>query len=451
MLSRTTEYALRAIAVLAEAMFRSRISFAAAGCVLAAIAAKAALDGSSVVSVDHEAIQYATRPVDDPVARLQKRVDASEAKINFEYDRGYLRSVLDALNIRPESQVLVFSKTSFQAPRIFPALPRAIYFNDKVSVGWVRGGDVLEITAVDPKQGVIFYTLDQEATAKPRFERQDTCLQCHWNGATSGVPGLLVRSVHTGRTGMPVFQAGAYVTDHRSPFKERWGGWYVSGTHGKQTHMGNTIYGSPAGMPGQNADGQNVTELRGRLDPGAYLTPHSDIVALMALEHQTRMTNLITRAGFEARVALHENPGSESAAQRVSAAAEELVEYMLFADETRLTEPVRGVSGFAESFAKEALRDSRGRSLRDLDLNTRLLKYPCSYLIYSEAFDGMPAVARERVYRRLWEVLAEGDGGPKFAHLSKADRQAILEILLATKKGLPGYWRLDNSAALKID
>jgi hypothetical protein len=118
---------------------------------------------------------------------------------------------------------------------------------------------------------------------------------------------------------------------------------------------------------------------------------------------------------------------------------------MLFAEEAPLTEPVQGVSGFTESFAREAPRDPRGRSLRDLDLQTRLLRYPCSYLIYSEAFDAMPALAKERVYRRLWEILSEPNTNPKFAQLSKVDRKAILEILLATKKGLPGYWRAQDA------
>lgn len=439
-------------------MFKRQTSGVVFGCVGAAAVAVAGLGGSYVVPLDHPAIQYETRPVDDPVARLQKRVDAGQVKLEFREGQGYLKSVLDALAMHPESQVLVFSKTSFQAPRIVPNLPRAIYFDDDVSVGWVRGGDVLEFAAVDPKQGVIFYTLDQQAVEKPRFDRQDTCLQCHANGATVGVPGLVVRSVYTSPSGMPVFHAGTFVTDHRSPLNERWGGWYVTGQHGAQTHMGN-VFAQDRSLPVKlNAGGQNLDDLRRRFDTGAYLTPYSDIVALMTLEHQTRMTNLITRVGYEARMALHDNAAmnkalgrpdgqvSESVTRRVNSAVEEMVEYMLFADEARLTEPVRGTSGFAEVFGGNALRDPRGRSLRDLDLKTRLLRYPCSYLIYSEAFDGMPAIVRDRVYRRLWEVLTGEDAQPKFANLSPDDRKAILEILLATKKGLPEYWRATEPA-----
>ncbi|MGC4049888.1 MAG: hypothetical protein QM757_10290 [Paludibaculum sp.] len=416
-------------------------------------AAIAGLEGSYVVPLDHAAIQYATLPVDDAVARLQKRLDAGNVKLKFRGGQGYLESILEALSVRPASQVLVFSKTSFQATRIAPKLPRAIYFNENVAVGWVRGGDVLEFASVDPRQGVIFYTLEQEPTGKPHFDRQDTCLQCHQNGSTVGVPGLLVRSVYPSQSGMPAFQAGSFVTDHRSPLKERWGGWYVTGKHGSQTHMGNSLVQPGEGPVTLDANGQNVTDLRFRFDTGAYLTPHSDIVALMVLEHQTRMTNLITRVGFEARLALHDNAVmskfmqqpeselSESTVRRINSAAEELVKYMLFAEEARLTEPITGVSGFAESFAKAGPRDAAGRSLRDLDLKTRLLRYPCSYLIYSESFDQLPPPMKERIYTRLWQVLTGEDQTPKFASLSSSDRRSILEILRATKTGLPEYWQ----------
>jgi hypothetical protein len=429
------------------------IKAALLGSAAAAAIALGGLSGSYVVPLDHPAIDYAKRPVTDPIARLQSRVSSGQVKLEFAGETGYLRSVLKELRVPLESQVLVFSKTSFQAPRIAPRLPRALYFNDDVSVGWVQAGDVLEFAAVDPQQGVIFYTLDQEESAKPRFVRRDTCLQCHASGSTVGVPGLVVRSVYPEPSGMPLFQAGSFITDHRSPLKERWGGWYVSGKHGSQTHMGNAL-ARDRDKPDQldNNGTQNVTDLAKYFDTGAYLTPHSDIVALMVLEHQTRMTNLITRVGFEARMALHDNAVmnralgrsdeeiSESTNRRINSAVDELVQYLLFAGEARLSEPVRGVSGFAEGFARNAPRDSHGRSLRDLDLQTRLLRYPCSFLIYSEAFDGMPAIVHERVYRNLWRVLTENDSDPTFAHLSAADRKAIVEILKETKKGLPDYW-----------
>jgi hypothetical protein len=433
-------------------MCKSRSSRVLFAILSGAIVGLAGLAGSYEVPLDHDAIQYASRPIADPITKLQQAVARGELTLDFDETFGYLPAVLKALDIPRDSQVLVFSKTSFQAPRIFPRMPRAIYFNDNVSVGWVRNGDVLEVASVDPKQGIIFYTLDQQELSKPRFERRDTCLQCHISGATLGVPGLMVRSVHPDKYGMPLFAAGSFVTDHRSPLKERWGGWYVSGTHGSQVHMGNALARDRNTTGNSETEGQNVVDLSAYLDTTAYLTPNSDIVALMALEHQTHMTNLITRVGFETRLAIHDSAAmnkvlqgaegelTESATKRINNAVEELLGYMLFTDETRLTEPVRGVSGFSEVFARSGPRDRKGRSLRELDLKTRLLRYPCSYLIYSEALDQLPEVARERLYRRLWEVLTERDTSPKFATLSSKDRSAILEILLDTKKGLPDYW-----------
>ena len=106
---------------------------------------------------------------------------------------------------------------------------------------------------------------------------------------------------------------------------------------------------------------------------------------------------------------------------------------MLFADEPPLPAPVKGTSGFAERFSAEGPKDAKGRSLRQLDLQTRLLRYPCSYMIYSDAFGALPAPMRAAVYARLADVLSGNDRDPRYARLSAADRRAVLDILRATK------------------
>ena len=188
------------------------------------------------------------------------------------------------------------------------------------------------------------------------------------------------------------------------------------------------------------------------MDPGAYLTPHSDLVALMVLEHQAEMHNRLTAANYQTRLAhrdadvlndLDNVPRgrlTEGTARRVDSAAEQLVQYLLFCGETRLTGELKGTSRFATEFAARGPRDSKGRSLRDFDLKTRLFKYPCSYLIYSAAFDALPASVKERVYRRLWDVLSGKETGKEYAHLTAEDRRAIREIVSATRTGLPDYW-----------
>ncbi len=411
------------------------------------------LDSSYVVPLDDPAILYATRPTHNFIDSLQQKLDAKQAHLRFDPQFGYLPSLLEQLGIPIDSQLLVFSKTSFQAPRISPRSPRALYFTDKLSVGYVRGGDVLEIAAVDPDLGTVFYTLEQEESAKPHISRRDDCLQCHASGGTLGVPGLTVRSVFPDRSGQPFFQAGTFTTDHRSPLSTRWGGWYVTGTHGSQIHMGNafaTDMGHPEEM--DRSESLNVTSLEFRLNTKAYLSSGSDIVALMMLEHQTRMTNLITRLNFETRMAMARQNAinislgepadqiRESTRRIIANVGEPLLKYLLFTDEALLQAPIKGTSGFTEEYAARGPKDHQGRSVREFDLTHRLLKYPCSPLIYSEAFDHLPDPARAYLYKRLREILTGQDQTPAFARLTKEDRSAIYQILLDTKRGLPDDW-----------
>ena len=406
------------------------------------------------ISFEKEPIQYNTAPANDPVAQLQAKIDAGDLKLDFDQQSDYLPAVLQALKIPISSQMLVFSKTSFQLRKINPQRPRAVYFRDDVYIGWVQQGDVIEVASVDPQLGPVFYTLDLEPTEKPRFVRdQGQCIVCHASSRTQGVPGLLVRSVFTSASGQPILGSGTFTIDHTSPLQNRWGGWYVTGTHGKQRHMGNVVADKHSTSATINRElGANVTDLHGRLDVDPYLTPHSDLVALMVLEHQTQMQNFITRANYEARSARWydaimnkalDRPAdhvTDSTKRRIETAVEKLVRYLLFVDEAQLTAPLAGTSTFAEDFGRTALRDQQGRSLRDFDLHTRLFKYPCSYLIYSASFDALPEPVREGVYRRLWEILSGEDQTPAYDHLSAADRKAILEILRETKPGLPAYW-----------
>jgi len=413
------------------------------------------ISDTALAQLDFEAepINYNTAPVSNPVETLQQKVESGEANLNYDKQHGHLKAVLELLKVPTSSQMLVFSKTSFQPRRITPQRPRAVYFNDEVYVGWVQGGEVIEVSTADPQQGAVFYTISQAPSERPKITRDHgQCIVCHASSRTLGVPGHLVRSVYPSRSGHPFFGSGTFTTDHSSPFHQRWGGWYVSGTHGSLRHMGNVVAtdrDNPESLDVQH--GANVIDLSDRVNTDPYLSPHSDIAALMVLEHQTAMHNFITRANFETRSALHydqimnramdrpANHRSESAQRRIESAAEKLVEYMLFADEFQLTDTVQGTSQFAAEFSALGPRDSKGRSLRDLDLTTRLMKYPCSYLIYSKAFDGLPDEVKRIVYERLCDVFSGREDSDRFTHLRPDDREAILEILLDTKPEFLGY------------
>jgi hypothetical protein len=404
--------------------------------------------------IEQAPIRYATAPVDNVVSRLLSRIEAGKTELTREEGFGYVRSLLRELRVPESSQVLVFSKTSLQRQRIGPRTPRAIYFNDDVYVGFCRHGDVAEISAVDPRLGTVFYTLDQRAAAKPKLTRQtDACLICHGSSQNEGFPGHLMRSVYPDAEGYPELAAGTYRIDQRSPLKERWGGWYVTGSAGGQPHLGNRIArdrANPRRLDDEPA--RELADLRPLIDTSAYLTPHSDIAALMVLEHQTEMHNLIARAVLQTRLALHQekelnremaNPVDyrfESTSRRIRSAGDALLQYMLFAGEPRLSARIEGTSSFAREFVRQGPRDSLGRSLRDLNLTSRLFSYPCSYLIYSSAFDALPQPVHDYVLERLWDVLTGKYSGAEFAHLSPVDRKAILQILRETKSGLPKYW-----------
>ena len=397
-------------------------------------------------------IHYRSEKLSDPIAKLEKLLERGEVKLDYEPSHGYLRSVLNALRVPVSSQTLVFSKTSFQYPQISPEHPRALYYNDDVYVGQVHGGKSLEFVSFDPTQGAIFYVMDEHQVDHPKFERsQLDCIQCHVASSTRGVPGVMLRSVFTNPSGTQAAQTPQFITGQDSPMKDRWGGWYVTGTHGSQTHLGNAIL--PDNASAEELDrkaGANLANLAGRLDTSVYLTGSSDIVAHLVLAHQTQMHNLITLTNYQTRLALYadqtknrapEGTISDAARKQFERPAEQLVRYLLFTNEAPLEDTVAGTSGFAEEFAAKGPRDAHGRSLRDFDLHKRIFKYPCSYLIYSQAFDAIPAPAKEYIYRRIFEILSGREQGPVFASLSGGDRRAILEILVATKPGLPEEWK----------
>ncbi|HLI82818.1 MAG TPA: hypothetical protein VKV17_02815 [Bryobacteraceae bacterium] len=390
---------------------------------------------------DSPAIHYADKPQDDPLAKLRKKLDSGEVKLEYSDRWGYYPALLKYFGINVDSQVLVFSKTSFQSTKISPRAPRAIYFNDEIALGYVQNGDVVEVASFDPKEGYNFYTMDVAKDDHPSFVRRDTCLQCHQGIGTLGVPGILVTSVYPSADGTPAFRGSNMITDHRSPLDQRWGGWYVTGLTGSQTHMGNAVGHNPAQPQLLDMQGtQNLTSLERKFDTSRYMAPTSDVVALMTLEHQTRMSNLMTRVGWDTRLAEAKGALDDATKAKLNGEIEEMLEYMLFTDEHLLDDPIQGVSTFTKTFPERGPKDHLGRSLRDFDLRKRMFKYPLSYMIYSPAFDAMPDYVRQRVYQRLYEILTGKDQTPAFARLTAADRSNILAIVRETKKGLPDYW-----------
>jgi hypothetical protein len=291
-----------------------------------------------------------------------------------------------------------------------------------VSVAWVRGGDLLEVTAQDPRQGTIFYSISQVPSDRPQLGRQEHCVSCHLTWDTLGVPGLTVKTTFPRKSEGESLDGGP--VDHRRPMHERWSGWFVTGTRVPARHMGNVPLIQPMPIEGPAPKLESVA---GQFDTAGYLRKSSDIVALLVLEHQAHAANLMTWLDWEARL---------GDASRVRDAAEALADYLLFVGEAPIEEPVEGNSGFAEVFAARGPRDGQGRSLRDLKLQGRLMRYPLSYMIYTPMFDAITPAARALVAERLAAVLGGRDISPRYAHLGAEDRQVILDILRDTKPSL---------------
>ena len=400
---------------------------------------------------EHPPIAYHTSPSHDPVALLQERLKAGTEKLEADSQGSYLRSLLKALDVPESSQCLVFSKTSMQIPYISPRTPRAIYFSDSVYVGSVIGSSVMELTAVDPQLGCVFYTLEREQQDYRIIRDRGQCLSCHATSRTERVPGVIVRSIYSDKSGRPRSGSSTYITDHRSPFEQRWGGWYVTGEHGSMRHLGNAFALDRDDPQLVDMDeGANQSRLPLSVTSNSHLGATSDIVALMVLEHQTRLHNLITRANYEAREAAHLDRSmnealgramdhvSESTQRRIASVCDALLSGLLFADELELTSAIKGSSGFAESFSSRGPFDSKGRSLYQLDMKQHMFQLPCSYLILSEHFDGLPDPVMKCLQSELHAILHKRKPPPKGSRLNEADCIAIRELLNDLKPGWLG-------------
>lgn len=371
-----------------------------------------------------------------------------------------LSELLKRWEIPIETQILVYSKTSAQNPHISPETPRAIYYSDDVYLGWVQDGEI-EVASFDPKLGMVFHLIElttHKKGALPVLNRDQTCLNCHAGSSNHDMPGLMARSVHPAASGMPIFEAGSFHVRHSTPIEERWGGWYVTGHVEEREHLGNAV-------AELSADGSSI-ELRplakGNLDAldGLFVTApylnggHSDVVSLMVLEHQVGVHNILVEANLTTRETLRRHvemqksfgekgdaPLSDSNARILDRLATRVLHEMLYVDEIELPGGIEGGSAFQEAFEKGAIRSKSGKSLRDFRLYGRLMKYRCSHLIYSEAFQQLPPEMRSRILDQLHGILTEPDKWPEFAHLKGSERKTILEIVSETVPNLPASWK----------
>jgi hypothetical protein len=423
------------------------LALLAAGAVAADTPDAGAAGGILVYDRDYPFVHYSEAPLHNDIARLQQRLDSGSLQLAPTPEHGYLEAVLKALDIDPDSQTLVFSKTSLQIEAINPATPRAVYFNDDTYVAWVQNTGLLEIVTMDADRGPVFYTV-AAADSVPQLHRETLrCLTCHDSFAEmgGGVPHFLFESTYEVQGSRLIPDAVARETTDQTPIAERWGGWYVTGGDGGAVHLGNIL--PPATrlpVSFEKNRRSSLGTLDALFDTSAYLRPTSDIVALLVLEHQVTVHNEIIHANYKSRVLLNrEQPGDlatlhwRQLAPQVQARLDQmlrpLVDALLLANAAPLPRKVTGGNGYATWFQGRGPSDARGRSLRQLDLNSRVFRYPLSFLIHSEGFAALPRAVREHVYTRLAQVLQSADPGAAYARYSPAERRAAFEILRETE------------------
>jgi hypothetical protein len=428
---------------------------------LAAITALGALtvnfaEAQSSEVYEQPPVNYSSTSARDAITQLQARLVAGKLKFTGS-GKDIVQTLLRELAIPVESQMLVFSKTSFQRKLIRPDRPRAIYFSDTCYVGWVPYG-LIEIAAIDPELGPVFYSLDPNAAA-PHIVRDNDCLSCHGGAFVRGIPGVFARSVFTDAAGEPLLRHGSEVVDFRTPFTNRWGGWYVTGQHGDSLHRGNILARDQNDKLIVDLErGANLTDLSGFFEPKSYLSEGSDIVALLVFEHQIAMQNTLTRAGINCRRMLTyqqnlqrdfkeevtEELTYDSVKRVFASSAKDVVDDLLFKDEAPLPEGLAGSAAFQNAFQAAARRGNDGGSLREFQLQGHLFKNRCSYLIYSESFLALPAALKRRVYERMAHALHPAKPDPQYAYLDADERARISRILKQTHPELRNALEASN-------
>ena len=383
-------------------------------------------------------IRYSDAVSKDALVQLAADLASGKRKVEGETGLDRLRFVLKALQVPEESQVLVFSKTSHQNTLIRPDNPRALYFSKNAYVGYVPGGKI-EVIVQDRALGPVFYLVSEGSEGELQVERDlSGCISCHGTSATENVPGMQVRSVFPDENGHPMLGMGTSQVDHETPLAQRWGGYYVTGTS-SMPHLGNRTYQDSG--PAEPKAGA-LADLGGTIDVTKYLRTTSDIVALMVLEHQCRMHNLLTAASMQYRRAYYlgqamdkdADPDEGSAGHVADGAADRIVDCLLFKDEAELGEGIEGSEAFQQSFTARFPKTIEGRSLADFQLYQRLFKHRCSFMIYSSTFRDLPPRVKRVVLGRLHQALA-GEI-PEVDWLKPSEGKRISEILAET---LPGW------------
>jgi len=387
---------------------------------------------------DMAPLRYSDTTANDSITKMAADLASGTRRVEGSTGLERLKFVLHHLGVPEESQALVFSKTSHQNHLIHPKNPRSLFFSEEAYVGYVPGG-AIEVIVQDPVLGPVFYVIEAGEPGKLKIERDTSlCMSCHGTTRTEGVPGLLVRSVFPNPEGHPLLAKGTTHVTHETPIPERWGGYYVTG-RSSLPHLGNRTYDEQSDHDEPQAS--ELSDLRDRIDVTKYPRPTSDIVALMVLEHQCQMHNLLNAASMQYRrshflakaIDPSADPDQGSAGRVADGMAEKIVAWMFFKDEASPGDGVEGSEEFQKAFTARFPRTMEGDSLADFQLYDRLFKNRCSYMVYSRTFRDLPPRVKSSVLAKMKAALAGED--PAFDWLKDSERKRISGILEETLEG----------------
>lgn len=375
----------------------------------------------------------------DPFSKFVKKIEKGDIELNFNSEKEYLLSLFEELNISPFSQLLVYSTTSLQLSRISPSNPRAIYFNDDIYLGYVPGGQV-ELIGIDPELGAIPYIFNlpiKDDLKHPSIYRSKRCMKCHASEETKGVPGLLLSSVIPGPGGgtIDAFRRGIF--GHSVPYEERFGGWHISGDH--------PFSNSWANYTGIMQDGiiKKIPNPPGKyFSWNKYPTQQSDAIPHLILEHQVGFSNLCISITYRLRQI--NNQGSNKNAtdeysKIIKNETDKLLSYILFQKEAKLPKNRLSLdSQFIEDFKNNRNSTAQSKLLRELNLKDRLFQLRCSYMIFSNSFQGLPSEIKKQLLEKLrFILLCDKKNLPEeYSYFNDEERLKIHSILV---KSLTGY------------
>jgi hypothetical protein len=403
---------------------------------LCLLASLAPVQAQLIYDTEYPLMGYGKTPTTDPYSRLVKTLAAKNEKLpHVAEHNGYLEGLLQALGIDLSSQILVFSKSSLKQRYISPQTPRMMFFTDEVYVTFAPGSRSLEVAAMDPVLGPVFFDVSQDVKAEVPFKQEtDRCLRCHdtYSMTGGGVPRFMLSTVIAGADGNIVSHELSEITEQSTPIGERWGGWYVTGMSGKQIHRGNFIVKDVAVLSKRPWQGEiNQQSLDKFVDLAAYPRKTSDIVALLVLQHQVTVQNALVRLNYESRKLLAGN--SKTNDDELQALVKPLLEVMFMTDEPPLADAVQGTSGYQQWFEQRGPATKDGKSLRQFDLRTHTFRYRLSYLIYSDAVAALADRVKQLLFADISKVLAGDAALLDGKSLPLDERQAIRDILQATK------------------